>query len=814
MNSNEVIMEQVKIEEKWRKKWSETKLYKFNKENLNKKYYLLEMFSYPSGANLHLGHWFNYSLSDSFGRFKSMKGYNVFHPMGFDAFGLPAENYALKTGIHPKTSTDKNMQIMEKQLSEIGATYDWNYKVVTCEPDYYKWSQWLFLELFKNGLAYQKFSPVNWCTSCNTVLANEQVINSTCERCGSEVIKKNMTQWFFKITDYAEKLLEGLNKIDWPEKTKTAQRNWIGKSIGAEIDFSLENGKKITVFTSRPDTLFGVTWLVLAPEHELVLKLTTKENLEKVKEYILQTSKKDEISRQSTADEKTGVWTGSYAINPLNNEKVPIYIADYVLASYATGVVMGVAAHDERDYAFAIKYNLPIIKVIENENGKTVLPYLETGRMTNSGKYNGMKSEEAKTKIVEDLTKEGKGRFKTNYKLRDWSVSRQRYWGCPIPVVYCEKCGTVGETNLPVLLPETMEYKPDGTSPLAKNEKYINCKCPKCGKSAKRDADTLDTFICSSWYQLRYPSAKNNKEIFDKNLTNKMLPVDKYVGGMEHATGHLLYSRFITKFLNDKKYINFDEPFQSLVHQGMILGVDGQKMSKSKGNTITLDDYIKTYGSDALRLYLAFGFNFMDGGPWNDNGIKSMSKFLERVERIVLKANKEKNVNENKYENEENELEYARNYAIKEIDSNMEKFEFNSAVARLMELTNALYKYDMCENKNTKLAKKTSEDLILLIAPFAPHFAEEIWELLGKPYSVHNQKFPKYDESKLIKSEIEIAIQINSKIISRITIKTDATNEEIFKKAIKDEKVASAIKEKNIVNKIIIPNRLINIIIK
>lgn len=802
------------IEKKWQKIWKDNKLYNFDKNEIDNKFYLLEMFSYPSGANLHLGHWFNYSLSDSFGRFKRMQGFNLFHPVGFDAFGLPAENYALKTGIHPKVSTEKNIQIMEQQLSHMGTTYDWDYEIATCKEEYYKWTQWLFLKLYEKGLAYQKYAPVNWCTHCNTVLANEQVVGGVCERCKSEVVKKNMTQWFFKITDYAEELLNGLDKLDWPEKTKLAQKNWIGKSVGAEVDFKTENGENITIFTSRVDTIFGVSYIVLAPEHDLVLKLTTKECLPVVKNYIYEASKKDDITRQSTSEEKTGVFIGSYAINPINNKKVPIYIADYVLSTYATGAVMGVPAHDERDYAFAKKYNLEIIPVISS-NSNTI-PYSDNGVLINSEKFNGLKNIDAKKVIIDELKKSNLAREKTNYKLRDWSVSRQRYWGCPIPIVYCEDCGAVPVPydKLPVSLPVQVDFKPDGTSPLAKDETYLNTVCPRCHKPAKRDADTLDTFVCSSWYYLRYPSAKNNDFAFDPEITNKMLPVDKYVGGMEHATGHLLYSRFITKFLHDIGYLSFDEPFKSLVHQGMILGSDGQKMSKSRGNTINLDSFIETYGSDCLRLYLAFGFNFLEGGPWNDNGIKSISKFLERVERIVLKYITKQSNTQEPYGTAEQELDFVLNNTIKECTQNMEDFAFNSAVARIMELVNAIYKYDLQENKNISLIKYSIETLLKLLAPFAPHFSEELWFKNGNKNSIHNASYPLYDESKLIKSSVEIAVQVNSKIVTRINISPNDNEDNVKKLALSEEKVITAINGKQVFKTIYIINSLINIIAK
>ena len=801
-------------EKKWQKYWREHKIFEFDENNLKDKYYLLEMFSYPSGSNLHLGHWFNYALSDSFGRFKTMQGKNVFHPMGFDAFGLPAENYALKTGIHPETSTLNNMQKMEQQLTDIGATYDWRYEIKTCMPDYYKWTQWLFVKLMKAGLAEQKHAPVNYCPSCQTVLANEQVVDGKCERCESEVVKKHMTQWFLKTTAYAEQLLSDLPKLDWPEKTKIAQTNWIGKSVGAEIDFKLENGENLTVFTSRPDTAFGVTYVVLAPEHKLVEVLTTDAQKDAVSKYVYEASKKDDITRQSTSGEKTGVFTGSYCINPLNNKKVPVFIADYVLSTYATGAVMGVAAHDERDFEFAKKIGLDIVKVINNPKGETTLPYTNEGILCNSQEFDGLTSKEAKAKIVERLEKLGAGRQKVNYKLRDWSVSRQRYWGCPIPVIHCEHCGAVPvpEKDLPVELPKTMEYKSKaGSSPLSRNEKYMNVVCPICGLPAKRDPDTLDTFVCSSWYYLRYPNANNCEKPFDSELTNKILPVDTYVGGMEHACSHLLYSRFITKFLHDQGYIDFDEPFKRLIHQGMILGEDGQKMSKSKGNIVNPDEYLSEYGTDALRLYLMFGFNFTDGGPWNVSGIKNMHKFMERVERVIIKVLETKNDYE-QMEEAENELEYVRHNSIKNATQNMQNFEFNSVIARIMELVNGLSKYLQSEKINFKLAYNVAKDLIKLLAPCAPHFAEELWHLTGENKSVFKSTYPVFDESKIIKNQVEYALQINSKIVARANFASNLQNTELEEKA--KAYLGEKLNGKEIIKTIIIQSRLINFIVK
>ena len=657
------------IDKKWQRRWEETGLYKFDRENLDKKLYCLEMFSYPSGANLHVGHWYNFGLTDSWARMKRLQGYNVFHPMGFDAFGLPAENYAIKTGIHPKDSTYRNIETMEKQLKDMGATYDWDYEIITCDPEYYRWTQWIFLQLYKNGLAYRKKAPVNWCPSCKTVLANEQVVDGTCERCHNEVTKRDLTQWFFKITEYAQELLDFIPSLDWPEKTKKIQTNWIGRSEGAEVEFSVD-GSDITfkVFTTRADTLYGVTYVVLAPESEITDLVTTEEYRQQVEEYKQFAKKQTEIERMSTVKEKTGVFTGGYAINPVNNEKIPIWISDYVLAGYGTGCVMAVPAHDERDFEFAQKFNLPIRRVISGRDGMPdELPFIEDGILVDSMEFSGMTSEQARDEIVKKLEKEGKGEKKVNYRLRDWLVSRQRYWGAPIPIVYCEGCGTVPvpEEQLPVELPYDVEFTPDGESPLAKCESYINTVCPKCGKPAKRDPDTLDTFVCSSWYFLRYPDNRNDNEPFNREWINRLLPVDKYVGGAEHASMHLLYARFFTKALRDMGYLDFDEPFLSLVHQGTILGPDGARMSKSRGNTISPDEYIEEYGSDVFRLYLAFGFAYTEGGPWSDEGIKAISRFVNRVERLVESfLNARDKAGTDRFGADEKELAYVRNTAI------------------------------------------------------------------------------------------------------------------------------------------------------
>lgn len=808
------------IDKKWQKRWKDTKLYKFNTNDISNKLYCLEMFSYPSGAKLHAGHWYNYGPADTWARMKRMQGCNVFHPMGFDAFGLPAENYAIKTGIHPEDSTLQNIATMEKQLKEMGATFDWDYEVITCLPKYYKWTQWLFLKLYKRGLAYRKKAPVNWCPSCKTVLANEQVIEGTCERCGTVVTKKDLTQWFLKITDYAEELLDKLDDLDWPEKTKMMQRNWIGKSDGAEIEFKVD-GKDISfkVFTTRADTLYGVTYVVLAPENEIVDKITTEQQRREVENYKESAKLQSEIERLSTEKEKTGVFTGAYAIHPITGEKVPIWIADYVLATYGTGCVMAVPAHDERDYQFAKKYDLPIKRVIKGiDDTDDKLPFIDYGILVNSGEFDGIKSEDARISIVKMLERDKKGSLKINYRLRDWLVSRQRYWGAPIPIIHCPKCGLVPvpEEDLPVLLPYDVKFTPNGESPLKKNDKFMNTTCPKCGGRALRDPDTLDTFVDSSWYFLRYPDNKNDKEPFNKELIDKMLPVDKYIGGAEHACMHLLYARFITKALRDMGYLDFDEPFKSLIHQGIILGPDGNKMSKSKGNTISPDEYIDEYGSDVFRMYLMFGFAFTEGGPWNDDGIKAMSRFILRIERFIEKFIKDKDsINKNEIGVNEKELNFVRNNTIKSVTDDTDKFQFNTSIARLMELLNALYKYDSdADIKNGKLYEDTIKDFIKLLAPFAPHFSEEMWEKMGYEYSVFNQNWPKWDDKALVRDSVEIAIQINGKVRGRLEIPSDADQKEVQEAVLEDKNIKSYIEGKDIKKVIVVKNRLVNIVVK
>ena len=814
----------VKIDKDSQKFWEDQEISKFDLNDEKEKLYVLEMFSYPSGSNLHAGHWFNFGLVDSYARYKKMSGFNVFQPMGFDAFGLPAENYAIKTGIHPKDSTMKNIDTMRLQLKKMGALFNFENEVVTCTPDYYKWTQWIFLKLYENNLAYRENAPVNFCPSCNTVLANEQVIDNCCERCSTEIEKKNLTQWFFKITNYADELVDKLDSLDWPDKTKSMQKNWIGRSFGTIVNFSIDNSNKnFDVFTTRVDTLMGVSYVVLAPEHNLVLEITTNDNLNKVKNYIEESSKQSEIDRLSSSKEKTGVFTGSYAIHPITNKKIPIWISNYVISTYGTGAVMAVPAHDERDFEFATKFNLPINRVITNNN-QDELPMTKKGVLINSLQFNSLSSDEAKDKITKHLENIGKGSFKTTFRLRDWLISRQRYWGAPIPIVYCDDCGIVPVpySDLPVELPYNIKFNENGKSPLEECSEFKETTCPKCNKKARRETDTLDTFVCSSWYYLRYVDPKNNDAPFDSDKVNKMLPVDKYVGGPEHACMHLLYARFITKALRDMGYLNFDEPFKSLTHQGLILGPDGFKMSKSRGNTISPDKYIEEYGSDVFRVYLMFAFTYTEGGAWSDDGIKSICKFINRSERLI---NKSLDILRNKdfifdYDKEAHkELLFALNTSIKMITSDIEQLQFNTCIAHFMKLTNQFSKY---LNTN-KITYDVLKDLLLnylkIFAPFAPHFSEYYFGIVKEldnesKTSIFLEEYPKADENYLTRDQVEIAIQINGKIKTKIYVDTNSNEEEIKNISLSNNDIINNITGKTIVKVIVIQNRLVNIVVK
>ncbi|NLN82861.1 MAG: leucine--tRNA ligase [Firmicutes bacterium] len=811
------------IDIKWQKQWEEAGIYKFNRENADKKLYCLEMFSYPSGFNLHIGHWYNYGMTDCWSRMKRMQGFEVFHPMGFDAFGLPAENFAIQSGIHPQDSTLSNIKTMEKQLKEMGATFDWDYELSTCDPDYYRWTQWIFLQFYKNDLAYRKNAPVNWCPSCQTVLANEQVVEGLCERCDTAVTKENLTQWFFKTTAYAQELLDGLDDLDWPESTKLKQRNWIGRSVGAHLDFQVEAHpeESIRVFTTRADTLLGATYVVLAPEHPLVEKITTQAQREKIQAYVESTKKISEIDRLSTAKEKTGEFTGAFALHPISGQKLPIWVADYVLVTYGTGAVMAVPGHDERDFEFATKYDLPIPKVIAplSEDIDGTLPYCEYGILVNSGKYNGLSSEEAQEKIVADLEKENKAEQTITYRLRDWLISRQRYWGAPIPIIYCPDCGTVPvpEADLPVLLPYDVEFTPDGQSPLAKNEDFVNTTCPNCQGPAKREVDTMDTFVDSSWYFLRYPDNKNNEKAWDIDWINKILPVDKYVGGPEHAVMHLIYARFFVKALRDLGYLNFDEPFTSLTHQGIILGPDGNRMSKSRGNVISPDPYVEAHGSDILRLFMGFSFAYTEAGPWIDENIRAMSRFIERIERWIarlLELRQEENYSEDSGE-EEARLQFYRHQAIQYCTRDIEVFQFNTAIAKIMEFLNALNHYDKnVEIKNMALLEEATADLLRLLAPLAPHLAEENWQTIGRSFSIHNEAWPLFDENMLKQETIELAVQVNGRIRDRLLADANEDQEVLKTMALELPNLAPYLEGKSIVKIIVVKGRLINVVVK
>ncbi|MFO8060017.1 MAG: leucine--tRNA ligase [Bacillota bacterium] len=808
------------IDAKWQQRWEETDKYRFNRDRVHRKLYCLSMFSYPSGAELHVGHWWNFGLTDSWARMKRMQGYEVFEPMGFDAFGLPAENYAIETGIHPRESTMRNIATMRGQLRRMGAMFDWDYEVVTCDPSYYRWTQWLFLQLYRAGLAYRAEAPVNWCPNCMTVLANEQVVDGCCERCDSEVIHRSMTQWFFRITRYADRLLEGLDHIDWPNKTKIMQRNWIGRSEGAGITFPVPGHEGIEVFTTRPDTLFGANYLVLAPEHPLVQTVTTEECAPDVNRYCESAARQKEIDRLSTEREKTGVFTGGYARHPLTGEPVPIWIADYVIMSYGTGAIMAVPGHDERDYEFARKYDIPVPRVIAaaGDDVDDALPYTGEGVLVNSGDFDGMDSVAAREAIVASLQKRGLGEGTISYRLRDWLVSRQRYWGAPIPMIHCDECGIVPvpEEELPVRLPEEADFTPKGKAPLASSRKFMETACPECGQPALRDPDTLDTFVDSAWYFLRYPDSRNSEEPFDSEWINQMLPVDQYVGGVEHATMHLLYARFITMAMHDLGYVDFEEPFSALVHQGIILGPDGRRMSKSRGNVVSPDDYIDRHGSDVFRLYLAFGFNYREGGAWEDEGLQATARFVQRVQRWidrVLELRGHSPVREN--EEAAAALEYQRHFAIKKVTEDGGRFSFNTCVARMMEIINALYRYDADlpdEDKDAALLEDVTCDLVLLMAPFTPHFSEEMWSRLGKPYSVFDQSWPQHDPRRLVMDTVEMAVQVNGRVRGTISVPRDAGEEDIRRAAEDQERIREYLAD-GVKKVIVVPQKLVNFVV-
>ena len=811
-----------KTEKKWVEFWDKNKTYKTYDNSDKPKYYALSMFPYPSGK-LHMGHVRNYTITDVIARFKRAMGYNVLHPMGWDSFGMPAENAAIQHGANPRQWTLDNIDYMKKQLKMLGLSVDWDREVATCKEDYYKWTQKLFIELFKKGLAYKKEAPVNWCEKCATVLANEQVIDGKCWRCDSEVTKKNLSQWFLKITDYAEVLLDDLDKLKgWGDNVKTMQANWIGKSYGTILKFKVKEieGLEIPVFTTRPDTVYGITYLVVAPEYKDIEKLTTKENMDAVHNYRENAKKMSEIERQSTERIKTGVPLGTHIINPFTGRVCPIWAADYALADYGTGAVMAVPAHDSRDFDFATKYNLPIIQVIDGEGYDPNKVFEDPGVLVNSGEFTGIDNETAKKKITEYAEKMGFGHSKVQYRLRDWLISRQRYWGAPIPVVYCEKCGVqpVKEEDLPIKLPTDVDFSVQGKSPITTSKTFQDAVCPVCGAPAIRETDTMDTFICSSWYYLRYADANNDKKPFDKELVNKWLPVDQYVGGIEHAILHLLYSRFFTKALRDIGLLDFDEPFKNLLTQGMVLK-DGSKMSKSKGNTVDPDEIFANYGADTARLFIISDSPPARDFDWSDAGVEGCYKYLCRVYRLYSKFQDKIKLEYNLPETVDKKAEdliREVHLSISKITSDIEnEFQFNTVVSKYRELTNAIYDYIKDEETiNYDVLSFALVTLLKLISPVAVFMSEEIYQTLGGVGSIHEQKWPVADMAKTKQNNILLIVQVNGKIRDKIETTAGQTNDELTKLALESEKTKPFLDGKTVVKTIVVPDKIVNIVVK
>ncbi len=825
------------LEPKWQFYWQQNNFYRAERDPAQKKYYVLEMFPYPSGK-LHMGHMRVYSIGDVLARFLRMRGFNVIHPMGWDAFGLPAENAAKQRGADPGEWTAANVKLMKEQMGALGLSYDWKREVATCSPDYYRWNQWLFLLFYKNGLAYKKKSPVNWCPSCQTVLANEQVVDGACWRCGSEVSWKELEQWFLKITDYAERLLDDLSLLKgWPEKVKIMQENWIGRSQGTDIVFTVkETGDRLEVFTTRPDTLFGVTYMVLAPEHPLLSKLIAGNPREQeIKDFVQRIRRESEMTRTSAETEKIGLFTGAAAINPINGEEVPILVGNYVLMSYGTGAVMGVPSHDQRDFLFATEYGLPV-RVVVNPPGEdlTAAPLQEAyegnGTLVNSGEFNGLPNGEGQQAITDWLIKHDCGGYRVRYRLRDWLISRQRYWGTPIPIVYCPQCGPlpVPEEELPVLLPAGLDLTGTKQSPLLESDDFVMARCPQCGGPARRETDTMDTFFCSSWYYLRYADPQQEQAPFDKKEVDYWLPVDQYIGGIEHAVMHLLYSRFFTKFFFDQGMVEIVEPFQRLLAQGMVYK-DGAKMSKSLGNVVTPDEIIDRYGADTGRLFILFAAPPERDLDWNEQGVDGCFRFLRRVWRLFQQnaalysgkaAAGDMPPDLPSFGQAEEELRRTLHYTIKKVTVDIEeRFNFNTAISAIMELVNAVYGYfnatGSSERENfAPLLRQVLENIILLLAPFAPHIAEELWHKCGFKESVHLQKWPVYEERFLQVEETEIVIQVNGKVRGRMLVSIDIPEETLLAMACRHEKVLPYLQDKKVVKTILVPGKLVNIVVR
>ena len=809
------------IEPRWQQRWDEDQLYRALVDQSKEKYYSLTMLPYPSG-DLHIGHWYAMTPSDARARYMRMQGYNVMFPIGFDAFGLPAENAAIKRNVHPKEWTYKNIDNMRKQLRTMGAMWDWEREAVSCDPSYYRWSQWFFLQLYKNDMVYRKHSPVDYCPNCNTTLAREQVWGDDrhCERCSTPVIKKDLEQWFFKITDYAEELLD-YSLIDWPDRVKLLQTNWVGRSEGAHVDFYTEDSQVIEVFTTRPDTLWGATFMVLAPEHHLVEGLTTEDKRSEVQTYVENAVRQTDVQRESANRVKTGVFTGGYAINPVNKELIPVWVADYVLMTYGTGAIMAVPAHDERDFEFARKYEIEVRPVIQGpeesippDGASMKEPTLVLGKMINSGPMTNTPASESIEKTLAWLESEDIGKRTVNYRLHDWLISRQRYWGTPIPMTYCDKCGVqpVAEDQLPVLLPDEIEWRPTGESPLKYHPTWKKTTCPECGGDATRETDTMDTFMCSAWYQYRYLSPEYDSGPWDKEELDYWMPVDTYTGGIEHATMHLIYFRYFTKALRDIGLLEYDEPVMKLRNQGVILGEDSEKMSKSRGNVIAPDSLVNKYGADAVRAYLMFFARWDQGAPWSGSGIEGVSRWLQRVWRIVMESLDDRDVSEID-QRDVRDLHRKVHQTIKQISHDMEHFQFNTVISALMELTNALSKAVSDNLTNTEVFDHGLKTLLKLMAPVTPHISEELWSKLNNSYSIHQQSWPEIDNEAVLEEEITLIVQVNGKVRERLIVPANIDAKNAKSQALSSENVQRHLDGKEPQKVIYVPGRLVNIVV-